>query len=58
MYKAKEGFKGYRIRGMTEYQEAERDSGIIEESSESEFGAGVTEDRSSKRIRQAVFKCT
>ena len=48
MYKAKEGFKGCRMRGMTEYQEAEREACRTEEAPELESEAGAAEERSTK----------
>ena len=57
-YKAKEGSKGCRMRGMTKYQEAEREASRTKKALESESGAGPAEERSTKRTRQAVFKYT
>jgi len=64
IYKAEEWFKGYRIRGMTEYQEAKREAekearrkaSKIEAAPESESGAGAAEEQSTRRTRQAMPK--
>ena len=59
-YKAKEGSKGCQMRGMTEYQEAEkeaeREASKTGAASVLESGAGATEEHPVRRIRQAVPK--
>ena len=57
-FKAKKGSKGCWMRGITEYQEAERETSRTEEAPESDSRAGAAEERSTKRIRQAVSKRT
>ena len=55
-YKAKERSKGCRMRGMTEYHEAEKDVEKEARKEASRTGAGVAEEQPSRRTRQAVSK--
>jgi len=64
-YKSKVGSKGCRMRGMTEYQdvekevekEARREASRAGAASESESGAGAIEEYPTRRTRHAVPKC-
>ena len=48
-YKAKEGSKGCRMRGMTEYQEAEKEASRTGAALWSESRAGVAEEQPTRR---------